>query len=38
MQEQDEASGEKPKMLGVAWENLTVTGVGGDIPLIRLLL
>jgi hypothetical protein len=38
MQERDEASGEKPKMLGVAWGNLTVTGVGCDIPLIILLL
>ncbi|CAI7659781.1 unnamed protein product [Penicillium pancosmium] len=30
VQERDEAGGEKPKMLGVAWDNLTVTGVGGD--------
>ncbi|KAJ5816530.1 hypothetical protein N7447_008763 [Penicillium robsamsonii] len=31
MQERDEADGAKPKMLGVAWQNLTVTGVGGDV-------
>jgi hypothetical protein len=30
IQERDEAGGEKPKMLGVAWQNLTVTGVGCD--------
>lgn len=30
IQERDEAGGEKPRMLGVAWQNLTVTGVGCD--------
>ncbi|KAL2810634.1 ABC-2 type transporter-domain-containing protein [Aspergillus granulosus] len=30
IRERDEAGGEKPKMLGVAWQNLTITGVGGD--------
>ena len=30
MSERDEEGEEKPKMLGVAWDNLTVTGVGGD--------
>jgi hypothetical protein len=30
IRERDEAGGEKLKMLGVAWQNLTVTGVGGD--------
>jgi hypothetical protein len=30
IRERDEAGGEKPKMLGVGWQNLTVTGVGGD--------
>lgn len=30
IQERDEAGGEKPKMLGVSWDNVTVTGAGGD--------
>ena len=30
IRERDEEGGEKPKMLGVAWDNLTVKGVGGD--------
>ena len=30
MRERDEAGGEKPRKLGVAWQNLTVKGVGGN--------
>ncbi|KAF4170995.1 hypothetical protein CNMCM8927_002959 [Aspergillus lentulus] len=30
LRERDEEGGEKPKMLGVAWKNLTVKGVGGN--------
>ncbi|KAE8333393.1 ABC-2 type transporter-domain-containing protein [Aspergillus sergii] len=30
MRERDEAGGEKPRKLGIAWQNLTVKGVGGN--------
>ncbi|KAE8388163.1 ABC-2 type transporter-domain-containing protein [Aspergillus alliaceus] len=30
IRERDEDGGEKPKMLGVAWHNLTIKGVGGN--------
>jgi ABC-type multidrug transport system ATPase subunit len=30
IRERDEAGGEKPKMLGVSWQNLTVKGTGGN--------
>ncbi|KAB8271988.1 ABC-2 type transporter-domain-containing protein [Aspergillus minisclerotigenes] len=30
MRERDEAGGEKPRKLGIAWQNLTIKGVGGN--------